>query len=372
VISGRGPIYTVEAVSDLLGIPRPTLYRYLREYSIPHLRRSGRISIPEESFERIREARDLHKEGLGTESVRRLLREGGSPNAGELKEQLDQLSENLEKIRGNEGPAADEALASRALRTVLARQNLLISAMFNLTEMVEELLLASGKPRKAVFDDVEGEIQRVTLPPETPEGVAAATEATAMEATATEASLKVLPARRARFGSLARRRRRGVLAVLSALLLGLLLTWALPTLGGELARGFPFSDAREAETSPGAPEARSENEVAAQNPPAGDEAQGAGSSGAEVAGRIEVPDVSDRGVVEAARTLSRAGFEVTAMKAVKSEQEAGRVMRTKPAAGSAMERGKPVIVVMSGGPTGIPPGLRGGGPASAATSQYTN
>jgi hypothetical protein len=284
-----------------------------------------------------------------------------------LKEQLDQLSENLEKIRGNEGPAADEALASHALRTVLARQNLLISAMFNLTEMVEELLLASGKPRKAVFDDVEGEIQRVTLPPETPEGVAAATEATA-----TEASLKVLPARRARFGSLARRRRRGVLAVLSALLLGLLLTWALPTLGGELARGFPFSDAREAETSPGAPEARSENEGAAQNPPAGDEVQGAGSSGAEVAGRFEVPDVSDRGVVEAARTLSRAGFEVTAMKAVKSEQEAGTVMRTKPAAGSAMERGKPVIVVMSGGPTGILPGLRGGGPASAATSQYTN
>src|SRR3712207_9236441 len=73
----EGAIYTVDEVSDLLGIPRPTLYRYLREYSISHLRHSGRISIPEESFERIREARDLHKEGLGTESVRRLLREGG-------------------------------------------------------------------------------------------------------------------------------------------------------------------------------------------------------------------------------------------------------------------------------------------------------
>ncbi len=362
MISGRGPIYTVEAVSDLLGIPRPTLYRYLREYSIPHLRRSGRISIPEESLERIREARDLHKEGLGTESVRRLLREGGSTNTGELKEQLDQLSENVEKIRGSEGPAADEGLASQALRTVLARQNLLISAMFNLTEMVEELLLASGRPRKAVFDDVEGELQRVTLPPETPEGRPAATEAT----------LKALPDRRARFGSLARRRRRGVLAILSALLLGCLLMWAVPTLGGELAAGLPFSDTREAETSLGAPEAHSGNEGAAQNPPADDEAPGAGSSGTEEAGRIEVPDVSNRGVIEAARTLSRAGFEVTAMKAVKNEQEAGTVMRTKPTAGSAMERGEPVVVVMSGGPTGIPPGLRSGGSASAATSQYAN
>jgi DNA-binding transcriptional MerR regulator len=364
VISGRGPIYTVEAVSDLLGIPRPTLYRYLREYSIPHLRQSGRISIPEESFERIREARDLHKEGLGTESVRRLLREGDSPNAGELKEQLDQLSENLEKLRGNEGPAADEVLASRALRTVLARQNLLISAMFNLTEMVEELLLASGKPRKAVFDDVESEIQRVTLPPETPEGVPGATEAT----------LKALPARRARFGSLARRRRRGVLVVLSALLVGCLLMWALPTLGGELALGFPFSGGRVVEEgSPGAPgDLSPEDGDTAQSASAGGKAAGGGASSAETAGRIEVPDVSDRVAVEAARTLSRAGFEVTSMKAVKSKQEAGTVMRTKPTAGSAMEQGKPVVVVMSGGPTGIPPGLRSRGSASAATSQYAN
>jgi excisionase family DNA binding protein len=111
VISGRGPIYTVEEVSDLLGIPRPTLYRYLREYSIPHLRRSGRISIPEESFERIREARDLHKEGLGTGSVRSLLRERGNPNIGELKERIDRLSESLERIRGKERPAMDEMVS---------------------------------------------------------------------------------------------------------------------------------------------------------------------------------------------------------------------------------------------------------------------
>ena len=71
----EGSIYTVDDVSDLLGIPRPTLYRYLRDYSIPHLRQGGRIRIPVDSFDRIREARDLHKEGLGTETVRRQLRE---------------------------------------------------------------------------------------------------------------------------------------------------------------------------------------------------------------------------------------------------------------------------------------------------------
>ena len=162
MINGRGLIYTVEEVSELLGIPRPTLYRYLREYSIPHLRKSGKISIPEESFDRIREARDLHKEGLGTESVRRVLREGNT-DTGEIKERIERLSESLEKLKGN-GSAADEALSSQAMRTMLARQSLIMSAMFNLTEMVEELLLANGKPRKAVFEEVDGELREVALP----------------------------------------------------------------------------------------------------------------------------------------------------------------------------------------------------------------
>jgi hypothetical protein len=334
----------------------------LREYSIPHLRRSGRISIPEESFERIREARDLHKEGLGTGSVRRLLREGGGPHTGVLKEQLDQLSENLETLRGNEKPAADEAPPSHALRTILARQNLLISAMFNLTEMVEELLLASGKPRKALFDDVEGEIRRVTPLPErtqleTPKEVPAATEST----------LRALPAQRTtRFGSLARRRRRGVLVFLSALLAVVVLVWALPALGGELASGLPFFDGSEAESSPGAPE----DEGAAQNPPAGSEAPDDPESGAGEAERVEVPDVSDRGVVEAVPVLRRAGFRVSAIKVAKSQKEAGTVTRTKPSAGSAVEPGTPVVLVMSGGPTGIPPGIRSADGGAAA--RYAN
>jgi excisionase family DNA binding protein len=364
VISGRGPIYTVEEVSDLLGIPRPTLYRYLREYSIPHLRRSGRISIPEESFERIREARDLHKEGLGTESVRRVLREGGVPHTGELKERLDQLSENLERFRSGR-PATDDMPPSHALRTILARQNLLISAMSNLTEMVDELLVASGKPRKAVFDDVGGEIQVITPPLEhngrrleTPEGVAATTEL----------APKPTLTRRAGFGSLARRRRRGALVILSGLMAGLLLMWAIPALGG--TPGLPFFDGREADEGSLAAPAVKDVETA-QNPAADGEARDAAAGSAGEADRVEVPDVSDRNVKRAARVLSEAGIEVDGVKSVASREEPGTVTGTEPAEGSAVEPETPVVLVMSGGPTGIPPVLReGGGGATAA--QYAN
>jgi hypothetical protein len=273
----------------------------LREYSIPHLRRSGRISIPEESFERIREARDLHKEGLATGSVRRLLREGSSSNTGELKERLDQLSENVERIRGNESPATDEVLPSHALRTILARQNLLISAMFNLTEMVEELLIASGQPRKAVFDDVEVKIQEVAPSLErtnrgkleTPEAPAVATEPS-RETLPDRMDLYFTPAQGTRFGSLARRRRRGLLVILSVLVVVLLLTWALPTMGSELASGIPFFDARKAaESAPGAPDnAAPEDEGAAQqNHPPGNEAAESGPSGSGEAGQVEIPRV---------------------------------------------------------------------------------
>jgi hypothetical protein len=350
----------------------------LREYSIPHLRQSGRISIPEESFERIREARDLHKEGLATESVRRLLREGGSPNAGELKERLDQLSENLERLRGGERPATDEVLSARALRTISARQNLLISAMFNLTEMVEELLIANGKPRKAVFDDVKDEIQVVAPPierngrqrPITPEMTPAAIEGP-------EGDLPdrmdhfFTPVRGARFGSLARRRR-GVLVTLSMLMVVLLLTWALPTMGSEVASRIPFFDASNAEkSSAGAPDpAAAEDGVNTPYPPPVNEAAEAESPSTGATREVEVPDVSDRGVVEAARILSRAGLDVAAIKSVASQKEAGTVVRTEPSAQSAVEPETPIVIVMSGGPTGIPPGFRNGNAGNAAAAQY--
>ena len=374
MINGRGLIYTVEEVSDMLSIPRPTLYRYLREYSIPHLRKSGKISIPEESFDRIREARDLHKEGLGTESVRRALREGGNggPDTGEIKERIERLSESLEKLKGN-GSAADEALSSQAMRTMLARQSLIMSAMFNLTEMVEELLLASGKPRKTVFEEVEGEIREVTLPHR-------ARRLRTRGAVSAVAKPKTLPrssdapvTRAERFGSLARRRRRTALTLLSVLLVGVTLLLALPTLSGELDIGLPFLSDRTAESSPNASNGKSEERqtaggaaaggaaagdvAAAEDLSVGDErAPGSVASDRERARPGEIPDVSRRGVVQAARMLTRAGYEVATIQAIESEKEAGTAVETEPSAGTAAEPGTPVILRMSGGPTGTESG----------------
>ena len=374
VINGRGFIYTVEEVSDLLGIPRPTLYRYLREYSIPHLRKSGKISIPEESFDRIREARDLHKEGLGTESVRRVLREStGGPDTGEIKERIERLSENLERLKGN-GSAADEALSSHAMRTILARQSLIMSAMFNLTGMVEELLLASGKPRKTVFEEVEGELREVTLPDRTRRARAGARRAVpaSTEAKALPRSAGLPAGRNERFGSLARRRRRVKLTLLAALLVGAVLLLALPALGGELSSaGLPFLGDRAEESSPtasnkgslqgqAAGDAASGDEAAAEGQPSGGEAPdsevGPGASDQERTRRGEIPDVSGQGPVEAAKVLSRAGYEVAAIRTVKSEEETGTTVGTEPSVGAAAGPGTPVILRMSGGPTGTETG----------------
>jgi hypothetical protein len=345
----------------------------LREYSIPHLRRSGRISIPEESFDRIREARDLHKEGLGTESVRRVLREGRSPGSGELTQRLDHLHETLEDLRGNvhERPTtAEAALPSPTLRTILARQSLLISAVFNLTEMVEELLLASGKPRKVVFGDVEDEIRQQEIP----EGTAPATRP----------APRALPrsvrhdtrVRTERFGSLSQRRRRGALAVLSALVMGVLLAWTLPVLGGEPASEFWILGGRQAEEGSRNVPAGGQDSQAAEN---GGGAAVGGAVGATVGSRppgpegaeeVEVPDVSDRGLEEATRILSGAGFIVVATKTEASLEEAGTAMGTEPSAGSAADPGSPVTLIVSGGPGWVPPGTPNADSGSAAAAQY--
>src|SRR5215212_523282 len=157
VITGGGLAYTVDEVSDLVGVPRPTLYRYLREYSIPHLRRSGKIYVPEESFDRIKEVRELHKEGLATESVRKRLQEESSFDVDELMERLDRISEALEDLRGNPKPVNGMSSA-QALQTILQRQNLLISAVSNLSEMLEDFLRTHGQPRKPAFGSPEEEI----------------------------------------------------------------------------------------------------------------------------------------------------------------------------------------------------------------------
>ena len=114
---------------------------------------------------------------------------------------------------------------------MLSRQNLLISAMFNFTEMVEERLAASGKPRKVIFDDVEGKLHEVASPLErtrrqqlkTPERIPTVTERS-REALPNRMNLYATPVRGARFGSLARQRRRGAQMSLFALWVVFLLT----------------------------------------------------------------------------------------------------------------------------------------------------
>ena len=140
--------HTVDEVSELLDVPRPTLYRYLKEYSIPHVRRSGKIDVPDESFDRIKEVRELHKEGLATESVRRRLQGDRSELDDELAQQLDRISGTLKNLQMNLKMANGESFA-QTLQTISVQQNVLISAVFDLTEMLENLLGTKRRSRKA-------------------------------------------------------------------------------------------------------------------------------------------------------------------------------------------------------------------------------
>ena len=375
----EGSIYTVDDVSDLLGIPRPTLYRYLREYSIPHLRQGGRIRIPEDSFDRIREARDLHKEGLGTETVRRQLREGGGPGTGELDRRLNKLHDTLENLRGDlkAKPATGEVALSPALQTILARQSLMLSAMFNLTGMVEDLLLNSGKNRKRPVARVEeGLVHAVPLRAGERGQLPGTLVAEPVAVRETEAPVVTSPTRNfsaSKFGSLGRRRR-GALAVLAALLLGLLLVILLPTLNeDETATSNDPAPKDAGQQKP--PEERpagasaddtddegggnQDNVIAADAAPPAAETTTAEEDAQDTAaptnangGGGGIPDVSGRPLEEAARVLSEAGYSVAAIRSVKGPGEYGTVTGTEPSAGTEARPNAPVILAMSVGSTG--------------------
>jgi excisionase family DNA binding protein len=394
----EGSIYTVDDVSDLLGIPRPTLYRYLREYSIPHLRQGGRIRIPEDSFDRIREARDLHKEGLGTETVRRQLREGGGPDTGELDRRLNKLHDTLENLRGDlrAKPATGEVALSPVLQTILARQSLMLSAMFNLTGMVEDLLLNNGKGRKRpVARAEEGLVHAVPLRAEERGQLPGTLVAEPVAVRETEAPVITSPTRdlpTSKFGTLGRRRRRGVLAVLSALLLGLLLFLLLPTLnedGTATSNGPAPNDAAAQQEPPegrpagaGADETDDEgggnpDDVAATDapPPEAETTTAEGSAQdtefpPDANGGGGIPDVSGRPLEEAARALSEAGYSVAAIRSVQGPEEYGTVTGTEPSAGTEARPNAPVVLTMSAGagPTGASPASTSSASGSSASA----
>jgi len=336
-----GAIYTVDEVSGLLGIPRPTLYRYLREYSIPHLRREGRISIPEDSFDRIRRARDLHKEGLGTESVRRQLREGRSPDSQELDRRLDSLHRTMEGLRGDirERPVTEDLALSPTLRTILARQSLLMSAVFNLTEMVEELLLASGKPRKPLFQDLEAS-EALSEGPQAGDRLGIPGRVAF--------SVRTLPTRSTDrftdFGVLRRRRRRYVLVLVATLLLLASLAWAVPAMVGNAEPLVPR--VADAVDGPG----RAPRAIA-------------------IPQETRVPDVSGRRLRAAVGMISDAGFEVEAIETEASFRHPRTAIRTEPMAGVLVKPGAPVVLTISAGPAVA---TSSASATASASAGYTN
>lgn len=376
-------IYTVDEVSDTLGIPRPTLYRYLREYSIPHLRRSGKISIPEESFDHIREARELHKEGLGTESVRSKLRNGTDLDPGELTERLDRISESLQGLQ-HQRPVEEASTFRESLQAILEKQDLLILAVSNLTEKMNGLLSTGARPQKIAPGDVEEEAYRAKAllhrrerPFESNEdvervseearsyayGMAAGNLATraatggsasgvavdepAVDAAEDDSTVRAFPeppeyfyppTRGEKFGVLARRRRRGVLALLLALLaVAVLASWWLST--GEEEVEQPGSEGQAVE------------EDSPNVPVAGDEGSGT----------IEVPYLVGLALPEAEALLAGAGLGVGDLSETTSYvTPAGEVVSQGPRAGAQVDPAAPMELVVSAGPpanqTGVPAG----------------
>lgn len=349
-------VYTVDEVSDRLGIPRPTLYRYLREYSIPHLRRSGKISIPEESFDRIREARELHKEGLGTESVRQRLREGNDLDTEELAGQLDRLSGALESLQGGV-ILSDEARSQEALQGILKKQDLLISRVSDLTEMIEYLLTTNVRRRELVYSGIEEGTRKEESFLERLESPSRARESAEKEPTdelATVVFPKSMesfpaPARYKRFGGLGRRRRRGVMALLLALLAGAVLAWGLLASSGEEIEQ-PSPDEQEVEED-------------SQSIPAVSEAPQ----------MVETPYLIGLTLAEAEARLAEAGLKIGDQNEMEGYTvPAGEVVAQGPRMGASVEPGTSVDLLVSGGPPALyEPGIPVGGASEVVgTGQY--
>lgn len=367
-------VYSVDEVSERLGIPRPTLYRYLREYSIPHLRQAGKISIPEESLDRIREARELHREGLGTESVRRRLWEKDNVEVEELAERLDRLSGAIERLREDLlEPVRGRTNAQReALQTLHEKQDALLSEVSRLKEMVQELSRAdSGLEREAFRGEASGGA-KVSKDPkvfseqpvrfsrtgrntgEDPTPVTMAHEPEAEPSNGGVAAKEdpdpttrmnghepptdvysksgkpfVVFTRRKKFGVLAEGR--WVLALLAALsgllVVAVLVWWSLSALGEE------------------AQEQTDRDEPEAQEKP-----QSASESG-ETPPAVEVPGLIGLALPEAEKEIDEVGLEQGIVREIQSYAiPGGMVAAQEPAVGMEVDPGAPVNLVVSSGP----------------------
>jgi hypothetical protein len=382
-------VYSVDEVSDRLDIPRPTLYRYLREYSIPHLRQAGKISIPEESFDRIREARALHREGLGTESVRRKLREENDlVDVEELADRLDWLSGALESLREDLKPAnGAPGTQEDALQTLHEKQDTLISGVSRLHRMVEELSNAERRlQRKILQGEPSGSLEGIGKPEviygqyeeRTEKHLQAASDAErepalddAARGAVAEPAKGVEPAEEAavdedldpttrleghepstkkvysksgepfvvftrgeRFGALTRRRLRWVLMLLVALLVALVaavLVWGLI-----------------------APDESVQEQTSSDEPEVQQEPQSASDTN-ESPQAIEVPGLVGSALPEAEEEIGEAGLELGTVDEISSYAvPAGTVAAQEPAVGVEVDPDAPVNVMVSNGPPGAP------------------
>jgi excisionase family DNA binding protein len=355
-------IYTVDEVSDLLSIPRPTLYRYLREYSIPHVRRSGKISIPEESFDRIKEARELHREGLGTVSVRRRMREVNDPvDTEELTERLDRLSGALQSLQGDLLRPVDGVSSSsqETLQTVLKKQDLLISAVSNLTGMVEDLLSTNDRPRATAFDGVdEGTRGEKTLPEQYGGSLLTIERDVETDDSVTQDLSKSIeyftaPTGREKFGTLARRRRRGILALLLVLVASVVLAaWGPLDLGGRVF-GQPASD-EQSSVEEDSQSATSTDEEVPLAPPS-----------------VEVPDLVGMTLPDAEDKLADAGLKLGAWNEIPTnESSPGRVVTQGPQAGEEADPDSPVDLIVSAAPPAYQPDTAGSNIGGPGVGQY--
>ena len=385
-------VYSVDEVSDRLDIPRPTLYRYLREYSIPHLRQAGKISIPEESFDQIREARALHREGLGTESVRRKLREENDlVDVEELADRLDWLSGALERLREDLKPAnGAPGTQEDALQTLHEKQDTLISGVSRLHRMVEELSNAERRlQRKILQGEASGSLEGIGEPEviygqseerterhlqvasnaeREPALDDAARGAVVEPAKEVESAKEVEPAeevgvdedldpttrleghepstkkaysksgepfvvftRGERFGALTRGRLRWVLMLLVALLVAAVLVWGLI-----------------------APDESVQEQTSSDEPEVQQEPQSASDTN-ESPQAIEVPSLVGSALPEAEEEIGEAGLGLGTVDEISSYAvPAGTVAAQEPAVGVEVDPDAPVNVMVSNGPPGAP------------------
>ncbi|MBW3615041.1 MAG: Stk1 family PASTA domain-containing Ser/Thr kinase [Actinobacteria bacterium] len=113
-----------------------------------------------------------------------------------------------------------------------------------------------------------------------------------------------------------------------------------------------------------APDAKAaKDEVVAQNPPPQTELAKGGTVEVTVStGKSQkaIPDVTGKDVSDAANELGQAGFKTRATREASSTVDEGKVIRTDPAAGTKVDEGSTVTIVVSSGPELISvPNVRG-------------